>query len=228
MIKINLTPIAELENRIWWLPEVAALLLAFAGATFGFEKYIEMRRNEILEISQQTASIRESINRINPQVEKYKNLERDLTQLNTKLNAIKVITLSLPERFRIIISLEHIHNLKPDGVWLRSITFDQGSDDSIVIEGGAFDNLLISEFVTSLKSTNMNALDAVDIRSQVAFEKVSIEQSLLVEKDSLFEDLTEIYSFKINLKIKLKDLINSEPPTISKLLQTQTFKEKLR
>ncbi|MBP9706153.1 MAG: PilN domain-containing protein [Oligoflexales bacterium] len=228
MIKINLTPIAELENRIWWLLEVAALLLSFAGATFGFEKYIEMRRNEIIEISQQTAEIRESINRINPQVEKYKNLERDLSQLNTKLNAIKDITLSLPERFRIIISLEHIHNLKPEGVWLRGIAFDQGSDDSIVIEGGAFDNLLISEFMASLKSTNMTALDSVDIRSQVAFEKISIEQSLLVEKDTLFEDLTEIYSFKISLKIKLKELMNSESQTISKLFQSQTIEEKLR
>ncbi len=123
MITINLTPIEELENPYWWLPDLGAFLLV-VGLSFGLsyfyihsiETEINARELEKQRLISETEMLRSNVDRFN-------DLNQKISALNSKKNSLQRITESKLVRYLPIILLENIQNLRPDGVWFKSVNF---------------------------------------------------------------------------------------------------------
>lgn len=129
MITINLTPVEELENPYWWIPDVGVLLLVVSIGLGGVFFYIHTIQSEIALSEAEKSRLIEETNALSPNVEKYNSLNTKISALDSKKVALQRITESKLIRYLPIILLENIQNLKPDGVWLNSLVFvDKRSD----------------------------------------------------------------------------------------------------
>ena len=143
--------------------------------------------------------------KLNPDLERFKGLDKDIQTLNIKLDALKNITVSKISKYKPVIVLEHLQNLKPDGVWFSHVAIGtslpplerdkegangnaipesldaKGSapvdNDSFEVVGQAFDNLLTAELMTAIRSTGSQELDEGDLRTQVFFADLALRRS---------------------------------------------------
>lgn len=129
MIKINLTPVEELENPYWWIPDVSVLLVVLAISLGGVYIYVSSIEAAIALQESERARMSAESQALSAEVEKYNSLNRKIEQLESKKFSLKRITESKLVRFLPIILLESIQNLKPSGVWLTGLAFvDKKSD----------------------------------------------------------------------------------------------------
>ena len=213
MIKINLAPAEELENPLWFVPDVAAICLVAMLSYFIVDLNLEKIREEIDEANIQSEELVSQNIRIKAQAKRFDELDTVRLDLLRKKEAVEKITSSKLDRYLPIIILENIQNLKPDGIWLHSISFMNSNSENkaenqmlepvntkgpksqlagnvntanfhqddnynvVKIDGSGFDNILISEFITNLKSTINQEFDKTDLRSLVYFDDVTIHNS---------------------------------------------------
>lgn len=202
MIKINLTPVEELENPLWWIPD-AIILAVLVMITFsGTYLYMDLTRNEISKIKGRQNLALSEIEALRPDLERYDDLNDKVNTLESRKNSLMRITDSKLIRYLPLILLENLQTLKPEGLWFRSVGFIeaenpdnnlgnadgtnnptgtnlaevQGKEFPVQIElvGNAFDNIIIAEFMTSLKSTQNQAFERADVRTQLFFSKVQL------------------------------------------------------
>lgn len=166
MIRVNLVPKEELESQLWFAPELMVLILvAFAGNTW-VDSEISLVQDQIAEVSASRDAFNEKAKKIKPQVDRFKNLGKDKDALMLKLRALKAITGSRLSKYRELIVIEHLQNLKPESVWLTNLSID---GTSMSFDAYASDNILVAEFITALKSTQYQDVDPSDLRTQVFF-----------------------------------------------------------
>jgi len=201
VIKIQLCPQEYLENKYWYVADiVAAALVVFAMGYFG-DEYLAAIQSRIDEVSEQSSKQEEELKQLNPKVERFKNLDKDIAALTTKLRAIEAITKSKIARYRVLIVLEHLQNLKPDGVWFESLNVDEAGP--IIMAARALDNILIAEFMASLSSTVSQEVDSADLRTLVYFPKVRLMQAnTAMSTDQMYisDDLVSNFSFEMEYK----------------------------
>ena len=225
MIKINLTPIEELENPLWWLPDalivVVAILISYGGVYF----YLDLTQRQIDEYKGSAAQIASEINVIQPEVSRYNDLTEKIAKLESKNRSLKRITESKLVRYLPLILLESLQTLKPDGLWFKRVAFVepqaenpnnpadqnpttgtnlaevQGGDYPVSIElvGNAFDNIIIAEFMTSLKATYMQSYEQSDVRTQLYFSDVKLS---FAESSAATQDERRILEFQLVLKFR--------------------------
>ncbi len=227
MIRINLTPIEELENPLWWLPDALivglVVLLSYGGAYF----YLDITRQQIEEYNGSAEQIVSEINVLQPDVARYNDLTEKIAKLQSKNRSLKRITESKLVRYLPVILLESLQTLKPDGLWFKRLAFVepaaaqennepagpgaatgtnlaevQGGDYPVTIElvGNAYDNIIIAEFMTALKATHMQNFDLSDVRTQLYFSDVKLafaEGSAQAEQDE-----RRILEFQLVLKFR--------------------------
>ena len=183
MIKINLAPIEELESPYWWVPDILAFALILGISLVGVDYYLDITRLEIERLNVEIESLNQNYRDLQQDVDRYNGLQKNITQLKAMRNSLQKITESKLTRYTPVILLEHVQNLKPEGVWLTQINFggaqDDGGDDrkvdgknAITLNGNAMNNIVLAEFLTLLKSTKNQDVDAGDLRSQVYFDEV--------------------------------------------------------
>jgi Tfp pilus assembly protein PilN len=217
VIKINLTPVEELENPYWWIPDLAVLLLALAISLGGVYIYVSSVEAEIAVQEADKNRMAAETQALTADVERYNSLNQKIEQLESKKFSLKRITESKLVRFLPIILLENIQNLKPAGVWLTALAFIDkkadnqamtppppdpnqpppvdgsaqaavprptpvdglGTDYPFVIEisGSASSNVQIAEFMMALKTTQSQAYEKSDLRTQLFFSDVAINFS---------------------------------------------------
>ncbi len=217
MIKINLTPVEELENPYWWIPDLAVLLLTLAISLGGVYIYVSSVEAEIAVQEADKNRMASETQALSGDVERYNSLNQKIEQLESKKFSLKRITESKLVRFLPIILLENIQNLKPAGVWLTALAFIDkkndnqsvavpppadpnqqapapdaqaaapkptpvdglGSDYPFIIEisGSASSNVQIAEFMMALKTTQNQAYEKSDLRTQLFFSDVAINFS---------------------------------------------------
>lgn len=211
MIKINLAPQDALDNPWWFVGDIAAVVGIYAAIFLLISTVLETKRESTNEINQQIEALNRDIQQISPEVAKYKNLDSEIKTLNSKLSAMKSITMSKSQRFRAVIILEHIHNLKPEGVWFRKVSIDTPLKNDLKITGAAFDNILIAEFMAALKSTSITEADSTDVRTMIAFSDVAITTTTLSESDGSFPDLKNVYTFDLEVKVEDRSNQTSSP-----------------
>ncbi|MBI2603412.1 MAG: PilN domain-containing protein [Deltaproteobacteria bacterium] len=175
MIKINLAPPLELENKYWYIPELVLFALLLGGALLGTELYVGSVEHEIADFQVETQLLRRNTKRLQVDVQRYAQIKTQLDVLAEKIGAIERITVSKIARYLPIILLEHFQNLKPEGMWFTSLSDDSPSKQ-IKIAGAAFDSLLIAEFISALEETKQQEFDPTDIRTHVFFPAVFLEK----------------------------------------------------
>lgn len=175
MIKINLAPIEELENKFWYIPDLVIFLALGVGSYFGVNYYLGQIEAQIIKLTEEKHDFDKSYRRLKPDLERFAALNKEVDQLEKKLNSLRQITVSKIVRYKPIILLEHLQNLKPEGLWFNFLK-DESNDSIIRLVGGAFDNLLVAEFMSALTETRILEVDSTDLRTQVYFPRVHLER----------------------------------------------------
>lgn len=213
MIKINLVPIDELENPYWYLPDVMVFLVIALVSYFGVDGYLNSIQDEIDQTQEKIASLNNSTAQLAPDLERFKTLDNDVKTLQTKLQALQKITISKLERFTPLIVLEHIQNLKPQGVWYTS--FSTTNKVNFNLKGMAFNNIMTAELMTSLRATAAAEIDSTDLRTQVYFDDLDLVSALLTtstpEADGQMSDAPPPSSFEIKGTIKERNVPTPSP-----------------
>jgi len=189
MIKINLLPPEEkVERRIKiTLPPigiyeiagtlilVASLLWALVSCSTARAK-ISHLRNQIKRDSTELASLKEV-------VKKVKELENKKRDFENKVNIAKKLLSSINTEVMI---LDEFSKALPDYVWIKSFTH---SGNIIKIEGGAFSNLFIADFIQNLKASPVFGenviLEKIDVAKDGETEYLSFSMQVPVKQPSL-------------------------------------------
>lgn len=184
MIKINLVPIEELENPYWFAPDIAVFLIIALGSYFGVDMYFNSIQQQIEDIQDKVTSLNASAAQLAPDLERFKSLDQDVKTLKNKLQALQKITVSKLERFTPLIVLEHIQNLKPQGVWYTEFTMKNANVTDFNLKGMAFNNVMTAELMTSLRATLSAEVDPTDLRTQVYFDNLDLIEAALTTPDA--------------------------------------------
>jgi len=197
MIKINLCPVDELENPYWYVVDLVATALVVVAVFLAMQFYLGTIQNEIDVVAAEAAGLDESTAKLTPDLERFKHLGKDIDDLNSKLSALTSITVSKIAKYRPVIVLEHLQNLRPEGVWFESVRIgfadvpakggpagatsqppDQVvAEDGFEIRGQAFDNILTAEFMTAIRSTDSQEIDSADLRTHVYFNDLALVEA---------------------------------------------------
>ncbi len=170
MLRVNLGSSGESDEKhvsYWYLFDLIVLIVVVLAGYLGIQQYMVIAKAGIGVIESETRSIRDSIAKLQQSIGRYDTIESDIKQLNNKLQAIKAITVSAFEKYKLIIVLEHLQILQPSGVWYNSL---QVKENNVSIKGAAFNNILVAEFLTALESTKTQEVDPVDLRTFIYFE----------------------------------------------------------
>jgi hypothetical protein len=132
LININLTPVEELEDKNWWLPDLvlfAIFTLAFLG---GVDFYLNQTRIEIEAKESNISAMETEIVNLKPQSDKFTDYKDKVQALGSKKDALIAITKSKILRYLPIILLESLQTLRPEGLWFEGLEFvqDEAKDNS--------------------------------------------------------------------------------------------------
>lgn len=206
MIKINLCPVDELEFPVWYryLPEISVFVVVLGAAFVGVQYYFGTIEEQIQVAQMETAEKVQATASLDPDIKKFKDLGQQIEALKQKITALQSITVSKIARYRPVIATEHLQNLKPDGVWFRRFSFgSKESPDGFALEGSAFDNILVAEFMTAMRATESQEKDEADLRTQVYFADLNLEKTMLLrDADSAFPDLKNATDFHLKGSVR--------------------------
>lgn len=173
MIYINFAPPSETEERFWFIPDLAFASVVFAILYLGAEFYRSQAEEKIDHVRSISADYVSKLSRLNPQLKRFSELNTENLALQKKIKSLEQITVSNISRYKPIVLLEHLQNLKPTGVWY-SYVGNVTNKNMLHLAGGAFDNLRIAEFISNLKSTKFQETDPSDFRTQVYFKDMHL------------------------------------------------------
>ncbi len=170
MIKINLAPLEEVENKTWFLPDVIIVTSAMVICLMVSYLFFAAQDAKINALEVEKLDFIASYNKLKPDLARYDELKKKLNILTGKIDALKKITVSKIARYKPIIIFELTQTLKPKGLWFSQMSLDS-KNEILRMSGSAFDNFSIAEFISSLESTKFQTIDATDMRTQVYFSK---------------------------------------------------------
>ncbi len=196
MIKTQLCPAGELEDKRWWYADVATILLAGAAAFLLTNAYISARRSEAGALVAKKVKWDQEFEAKKPGVEKFKNLKSEMDLLNRKIGALKLITTSKIDKVKPLVALDQLQTLWIDGVWYDRLEYKP--DGTTTIKGAANDSLLIGEYMLGVRETmSVNTVND-DIRTQVGFDHVALKVAKEVDSpDSIFIDIMHHMDFEM-------------------------------
>ena len=205
MIRINLTGESGQRFDPRYLVDLVVLACAFAIGHYGMNYYLSVAKESINIVKSETDGVAASLEKLKGETARFESLEGDIQQLTSKIDAIRSITVSVFERYKPLIVLEHLQVLQPDGLWYDSLKM---TDDKVEIAGAAFNNILIAEFLTALDSTKTQELDPVDLRTQVFFDFAKLKDTQLGGK---VIDNRKSTKFSIDVGFKTREYTKEEP-----------------
>ena len=173
LIRINLTPFDELQNKTWWVPDVLAIIAAVFAIKLVSKKLDNQLKEEISRIDAEISDINENIENIKTQSTEISKEQKILDEAEAKLKSYDNVSFSDINRFEFIIIMEYMHTLKPYGMWYKSLNISISSKN-ISVDGKVKDPTLISDFLKSLSSTQ-NQEDLDDIRNKIYFTDINLQ-----------------------------------------------------
>ena len=182
MIQVNLVPFEEIEDKTWWLPDIVIVGGVYLAVAFASSLYISDRQAQVLAADQVTAELQQNTTRLEPELIKFAEYQKQVKFLHAKVEALKKITIAGSSKYKTSIILEHLQTIKPEGVWYSYVK-DHSEDSMVEIAGGAFDNLLVAEFMAALNSTGLQDVDPQDLRSQIYFREIHLDGVSTGEKN---------------------------------------------
>ena len=201
MIKINLVPVDELENQLWWVADAAVLLIVACASFFASQWYLGTIQEQTDEISARASGLEDSIRSLESEVSKFDGLTEKEATLNATLKALQNITGDTKiKKFEPVIVLEHLQNLKPEGIWFSKLELGK-RDKTFKIFGQGFDNLLLAEFMTGIRSTETQEKDDSDLRTHIFFAELELVNSAVGSASTTFPDVGTFPSFELSGKV---------------------------
>ena len=183
MITIQLAPPEELEDRNWYLPDVTILAIVVALSWWLVTGHLDGMEQDISDLQEERVKLQDATKRLSHDLKQYDEMNLKIKDLENKILSLRNITVSRIARFRPIIILEHLQNLKPEGIWFHSLV-DDSDKEVISLKAGSFDNLLVAEFMSSLESTRFQEADSSNIRTQLYFSQLDLERLSLNDADA--------------------------------------------
>ena len=237
LIRINLIPAEELEDKYWWFPDVLIFAVTLTLTTFCVEFYLDITRDEIARLDEEREELVQNIQNLQRDLERYNNLQEKIEELKSTKDSLIQITKSKLKRYEQVIILEHIQNLKPEGVWLTKIIFGDPETDPnspnpnpssqgeiITLMGKALNNIVLAEFMTMIKSTQNQEVEKSNLRSQIYFSTINL-QTANQEEESVGEDETvlNLMTFTIIISSSTREDIGGDKEAVSRRI----FKKKI-
>lgn len=202
MIKINLAPTSELENPYWWLPDLLILLVVAGIGWAGVTMYSQSVKIGLEALTVEKRKFDKDYDELAPKLESFKNLTALIKDIEDKEKSVSKVRGDDFTRYRPVLALEVIQALKPEGAWINKI-ISSGDGSKFTISGVAFNNAILSEFITNLESLNEQKQDPLDLRTFVRVENIVLERSVVGQKDvSFFDDAKNFPMFDISFSIK--------------------------
>ena len=199
MIKTQLCPAGELENKTWWYFDVGFLLIVLALSYYGVTGYLDARKNEVTRLIEKKAHWDNEFQSKAPHVEKFKTLNMEIATLNQKIGALSRITTSKVDKVKPLVALDQLQTLRMDGVWYEQLEYKE--DGSISILGAGYDSMIIGEFMLGVRETMNVDTQNDDIRTQLGFDQLAIKSATYKEgADDIFSDVTSKMQFEMNGK----------------------------
>jgi hypothetical protein len=202
MLRIQLCPASELENKHWWAKEAAVFVLVFLLSWFGVSFRLDQMRDEIQRLTTTADDWTNKAKELEPTVAKFKTLDEEIALLNRKIDVLSKITVSRIEKVLPVVVLEQLQTLKPKGVWFHKLIYN--ADRSVNVLGGTMDSLLISEFLLGMRETMNPDTWTNDVRTQVGYVDLGIRNVMRAAKDPNFTDIEDVLTFEAIAKIKEK------------------------
>lgn len=221
MIKINLVPIDELENPLWFIPDISVFIIVAMITYLGFTNAISSIEDQISIAEEKKGKITEQRGRLSSDVQEYNLLTRRIKKLEMQLSALDQITVT-NFKFMPIIVLEHLQNLKPQGLWFRSLKFGNAESDGtlkttpVELSGNAFDYLVVAEFLSNLRATEEQKIDPLDLRSQIYFNNLNLTKAKMPDdekaSDSRYPDIRGVHEFDVVFDVNQRDAAKISRP----------------
>ena len=208
MLKIQLCPESEFENRFWWAPDLVAFVVVCAIGWMAAGFFLGQITDETNRLTQATDRWTKEEASLKTQVEIFKGLEQDAQILTRKIENIKKITVSKTDKVWPIVGLEQLQTLRPEGIWYQTLEWNE--DGGIAIVGAGTDSLLISEFLMGLRETMNPQTWSQDIRTMSGFKDIMVE-TVESKGDPIFSD---IKTGVLNFKLKAKAATKPRPPGV--------------
>jgi hypothetical protein len=204
MLKIQLCPESELENRQWWVSDAVVAVLAITVSYFSATSALNAIKDETLRLNAVKLNWTKQYDEIAPSLGKFKNLDAEILLLNAKLASLKRITVSKIDKVLPIVVMEQIQTLTPQGVWVHSAKFHE--DRSISVSGSSKDSLLISEYLLGVRETMNPETTTADVRTRIGFGDLGIKEIKSSDKDAFFYDVRDVLDFELTAKVVEKSL----------------------
>ena len=169
MLNINLAPIEEIEERLWFIADLVVVFLTYTVLSFCVDLLISNLKHDIAINKAEVASNQQQVRAMKKDIDRYDLLIVDVNRLEEKIKTIEQITVSKIKRFKTLILLEKLNNYKPDGLWFSYLE-ESDTDSKVQIAGGALDSLLVAKYIKNLKEDKLKSSSG--IVNSIYFDKI--------------------------------------------------------
>jgi len=199
MIKTQLCPNSELENKNWWHLDAAVLIFIGALGMFLMQSYFDGIKVEITQLQEKKAHWEKEFATRQTGLEKFKNLSAEIELLNKKIGALKRITTSKIDKVRPLLALDQLQTLWMEGVWYEELDYQASGLTKVV--GSAHDSILIGEYMLGMRETMNLDTRNDDLRTQLGFDGLTLKgANLITSGDELFADIKKKMRFELSAK----------------------------
>lgn len=197
MIKTQLCPSGELEDKNWWYLDLGFLLIVMGLSYYAVTGYMDTRREAIQVLISKKQNWETEYASKAPHVEKFRTLNEEMTRLNQKIGALKKITTSKVDKVKPLVALDQLQTLWMDGVWYEDITYGETGD--VLIRGAGQDSLLVGEYMLGVRETMNPDTRNTDVRTQLGFKDLKLKIVKLNEQpDEFFKDIQTRMQFELS------------------------------
>ena len=123
MIKINLAPAEELDSPYWWVGDAITFAAVLGIAMLVSYLFLGNIRSQISVAGTEKEKLDAENETLKADVDRYASLSREIADLQRIKESYSRITETKLTRYLPIIILEHLQNLKPQGVWFTKVEF---------------------------------------------------------------------------------------------------------
>lgn len=204
MIRIQLAPYSELEDKQWWVPDVALLVVAGFFSSFFFQSYVDRLKSDIVDIETQTTELTSNIKLIEPELKAFQSLQSQIDSLKAKISALSSITVSKISKYKSVLLLEQLQILKPEGVWFETMK-EESMGKSIQITGFAFDPILVGQFMSDMGATKLQQADPTDMRSLLFYENINLKTITSERSGSVLDEVQPLGFAKFDLTLRYSE-----------------------
>lgn len=199
MIKTQLCPSGELENKNWWVADACVFVLIAFGGYVLMEQYFDGVRADITRLQEKKVHWEQEVASKQTGIEKFKNLNSEIELLNRKIGALSKITTSKVDKVKPLIALDQLQTLWMDGVWYEDL--DYSSNGNVRIVASAHDSILIGEYMLGVRETMNPDTKNDDLRTQIGFDGLSLKNATLnTSGDEMFRDIKKKMQFEISAR----------------------------